>query len=202
MNFGLRSDEVSLSKGDEVSLSKRSRNLKNVTVGLGWHTRQTTGDDFDLDASAIGVGANGKVPNKDYFVFFNNLKSPDGAIEHTGDDLVGSDGEDDDETINVDLQALAPNIGRIIFPVSIYDADARRQNFGQVRRAYIRIVDKDTGRELARYNLTEEASNDSAMIFGELIRNGRDWNFKAVGIPYASGLLGIAQDHGVNARND
>ncbi|MBM7416627.1 MULTISPECIES: TerD family protein [Nocardiaceae] len=188
---------VSLTKGGNVSLTKAAPNLTAVSVGLGWDIRTTTGTDFDLDASAIALGTDKKVVSDQHFVFFNNLKSPDGSIEHTGDNTTG-EGEGDDELINVELSAVPPNIDTINFPVSIYEADARSQSFGQVRNAYIRVVDKSNGTELARYDLSEDASTETAMVFGELYRNGAEWKFRAVGQGYASGLAGIARDFGVN----
>jgi tellurium resistance protein TerD len=188
---------VSLSKGGNVSLTKEAPNLRAIVVGLGWDARTTTGDAFDLDASAIATGDSKKVLSDQHFVFFNNLRSPEGSIEHTGDNLTG-DGEGDDETINVDLASTPPAITNIYFPVSIYDADTRGQSFGQVQNAYIRVVDRSNGNELARYDLSEDASTETAMIFGELYRNGDEWKFRAIGQGYASGLTGIARDYGVN----
>jgi tellurium resistance protein TerD len=188
---------VSLAKGGNVSLTKAAPNLTAVTVGLGWDVRATTGADFDLDASALMLGPSGKVISDQHFVFFNNLKSPDGSVEHTGDNLTG-EGEGDDEAINVDLTAVPQDCDRIVFPVSIYDADNRQQNFGQVRNAFIRIVNRTDGSELARFDLTEDASTETAMVFGELYRHGAEWKFRAVGQGYASGLAGIALDFGVN----
>ncbi|MGP4110514.1 TerD family protein [Streptomyces sp. 4N509B] len=191
---------VSLTKGGNVSLTKEAPNLTAVTVGLGWQARSTTGADFDLDASALMVGANGKVLSDQHFVFFNNLKSPDGTVEHLGDELVGgtAGAEGDEEELRVDLAAMAPEVQKVVFPVSIYDADVRHQNFGQVTDAYIRIVNQADGRELARYDLTEDASTETAMVFGELYRYGGEWKFRAIGQGYASGLRGIALDYGVN----
>jgi tellurium resistance protein TerD len=188
---------VSLSKGGNVSLSKAAPNLTAVSVGLGWDVRATTGADFDLDASALLVGDTGKVLSDAHFVFFNNLKSPDGSVEHTGDNLTG-EGEGDDETINVDLSGVPPQVERVVFPVSIYDAVNRGQSFGQVRNAYIRVVNRADGSELARYDLSEDASTETAMVFGELYRYNAEWKFRAIGQGYASGLHGIAQDFGVN----
>lgn len=188
---------VSLSKGGNVSLTKVAPNLTAVTVGLGWKVRQTTGAPYDLDASAIVVNDAGKVLSDNYFVFFNNLISPDGAVKHLGDNLVGGGGGDD-EQITVDLRALTPQAAKVVFTVSIYEADIRRQTFGQVRDAFIRVVDSTTGVEVARYDLTEDASTETAMIFGELYRYGTEWKFRAVGQGYASGLAGIARDYGVN----
>jgi tellurium resistance protein TerD len=188
---------VSLSKGGNVSLTKEAPGLTSIVVGLGWDVRTTTGADFDLDASAIACRADGKVVSDQHFVFFNNLKSPDGAIQHQGDNLTG-EGEGDDEQIKVILTTLPAEIDKIVFPVSIYDAETRQQSFGQVRNAFIRIVNDTGGAEIARYDLTEDASTETAMVFGEVYRHGTDWKFRAVGQGYASGLRGIAQDYGVN----
>ncbi|MFF5263308.1 TerD family protein [Actinomadura viridis] len=188
---------VSLAKGGNVSLTKAAPNLRQVSVGLGWDVRATTGADFDLDASALLLGTGGKVLSDQHFVFFNNLRSPDGSVEHTGDNLTG-EGEGDDESINVDLAMVPAECARIVFPVSIYDADNRGQNFGQVRNAFIRIVDRTDNNELARFDLTEDASTETAMVFGELYRHNGEWKFRAVGQGYASGLAGIAMDFGVN----
>lgn len=190
---------VSLSKGGNVSLTKEAgaAGLSAVTVGLGWDVRTTTGTEFDLDASAIALGADGRVVSDQHFVFFNNLKSPEGSIEHTGDNRTG-EGEGDDEQIKVNVASVPPQIDKIVFPVSIYDAPNRQQNFGQVRNAFIRIVNQADNSELARYDLTEDASTETAMVFGELYRNGAEWKFRAVGQGYASGLEGIARDFGVN----
>jgi tellurium resistance protein TerD len=190
---------VSLSKGGNVSLTKEagSAGLSAVTVGLGWDVRTTTGTDFDLDASAIACGADGKVASDKHFVFFNNLASPDGSIEHTGDNLTG-EGEGDDEAIKVNVASVPAEIDKIVFPVSIYDGESRSQSFGQVRNAFIRVVNQADNSELARYDLTEDASTETAMVFGELYRNGAEWKFRAVGQGYASGLTGIAKDYGVN----
>ncbi|WP_433889148.1 TerD family protein [Streptomyces sp. CA-111067] len=187
---------VTLAKGGNVSLSKAAPNLTKVQIGLGWRNRSTTGADFDLDASALLCG-NGRVLGDEYFVFYNNLKSPEGSVEHTGDELVGGTGGDD-ETILVDLSTVPERVDKIVFPVSIYDADARSQTFGQVSDAYIRVLNQADGAELARYDLTEDASTETAMIFGELYRYGGEWKFRAVGQGYASGLRGIALDFGVN----
>ncbi|MFF0526659.1 TerD family protein [Actinomadura nitritigenes] len=188
---------VSLSKGGNVSLTKQAPGLSAVTVGLGWDLRTTTGTDFDLDASALVLDASGKILTDQHFVFFNNLRTPDGGVEHTGDNTTGA-GEGDDEQINVTFGALPAEAERVAFAVSIYDADSRGQNFGQVRNAYIRVLNQGDRSEMARYDLTEDASMETAMVFGELYRNGADWKFRAVGQGYASGLAGIAMDFGVN----
>ena len=191
---------VSLSKGGNVSLTKEAPGLTAVTVGLGWDVRSTTGTDFDLDASAILVDANGKVTGDKDFVFFNNLQSSDGSVKHLGDNLTG-EGEGDDEQVNVDLAAVPANVDKVVFPVSIYEGDKRSQSFGQVRNAFIRVVNQAGGAEIARYDLSEDASTETAMVFGELYRNGAEWKFRAVGQGYASGLAGIAKDFGVNVSS-
>ncbi len=188
---------VSLSKGGNVSLTKEAPGLTAVVVGLGWDVRTTTGTDFDLDASALLVSAESKVLSDQHFVFFNNLKSPDGSVEHTGDNLTG-EGEGDDEQIKVNLATVPAEVAKVVFPVSIYDADGRQQNFGQVRNAFIRVVNQADNNEIARYDLSEDASTETAMVFGELYRNGAEWKFRAVGQGYASGLSGIASDFGVS----
>lgn len=188
---------VALTKGGNVSLTKSAPNLTSIAVGLGWDARTTSGADFDLDASALLVGSNGKVLSDEHFVFFNNLKSPDGSVEHTGDNLTG-EGEGDDETINVELPLVPQPVEKIVFTVSIYDAESRSQSFGQVTNAYIRVMNRADGSELARYDLSEDASTETAMIFGEVYRRDAEWKFRAVGQGYASGLRGIAVDFGVN----
>ena len=188
---------VSLAKGGNVSLSKEAPGLTAVLVGLGWDVRTTTGSDYDLDASALLCDEAGKVLSNGHFVFYNNLKSPDGSVEHTGDNLTG-EGEGDDEQIKVSLNTVPADVAKIVFPVSIYDADGRQQNFGQVRNAFIRVVNQADNSEIARYDLSEDASTETAMVFGELYRNGAEWKFRAVGQGYASGLSGSASDFGVN----
>jgi tellurium resistance protein TerD len=188
---------VSLTKGGNVSLTKEAPGLAAVTVGLGWDARTTDGQEFDLDASAIVCGADGKVVSDKHFIFFNNLTSPDGAVQHTGDNLTG-EGAGDDEQIKVNLSGLPAEVDKIVFPVSIYNADAGGQSFGQVRNAFIRVVNQGDSAELARYDLTEDASTETAMVFGELYRNGAEWKFRAVGQGYSSGLSGIARDYGVS----
>jgi tellurium resistance protein TerD len=190
---------VALTKGGNVSLTKEAgaAGLQQVIVGLGWDTRTTTGADYDLDASALLVDQSGKVPSDAHFVFYGNLTSPDGSVVHTGDNLTGA-GDGDDEVINVDLDALPSSIERVVFPVSIHEAEIRGQNFGQVTNAFIRVLNAANNQELARYDLTEDASTETAMLFGELYRRHMEWKFRAVGQGYASGLAGIARDFGVN----
>jgi tellurium resistance protein TerD len=188
---------VSLSKGGNVSLTKSAPGLTAIAVGLGWDIRTTTGVDFDLDASAIVCGADGKVLSDKHFVFFNNMKSVDGSVEHTGDNLTG-EGEGDDEVIKVNLATVPAEVDKIVFPVSIYEGGTRGQSFGQVRNAFIRVVNQANEQEIARYDLSEDASTETAMVFGEVYRNGAEWKFRAVGQCYASGLAGIASDFGVS----
>ena len=187
---------ISLTKGGNISLTKEAPGLSAVVVGLGWDARTTTGTDFDLDASAIGVNSGGTVVSPGHFVFFNNLQSPDGAIRHTGDNLTGQ-GDGDDEQIVLNLAAMPAEVDKVVFPVSIYDGEGRGQTFGQVRNAFIRIVNQADNSEIARYDLSEDASTETAMVFGEVYRNSGEWKFRAVGQGYSSGLSGIARDYGV-----
>lgn len=189
---------ISLVKGGNISLTKQAggAGLSVVVVGLGWDLRSTTGQDFDLDSSAIACNAEGRAVDPQHFVFYGNLATPTGSIRHSGDNLTGK-GEGDDEQLTVDLSALTPETEKVVFPVSIYEADGRNQNFGQVRNAFIRVVNTADGAELARYDLTEDASVETAMIFGEMYRHNDEWKFRATGQGYASGLRGIAQDYGL-----
>ena len=190
---------ITLQKGGNVSLAKAAgAPLTKLSIGLGWDVRSTTGADFDLDASALLLGGSGKVLSDQHFVFYNNLTSPDGSVHHTGDNLTG-EGDGDDEVIEVDLTLVPAEVQRIVFPVSIHDAHARGQSFGQVTNAFIRVVDAVRGSEVARFDLTEDAITETAMVFGELYLRDGDWKFRAIGQGYASGLLGIVQDFGVNA---
>jgi len=188
---------ISLSKGGNISLSKEAPGLTNVLVGLGWDPRSTDGEKFDLDGSAIMVNAEGKSVSGKHFVFFNNLTSPEGSVVHTGDNLTGA-GEGDDEQIKVDLPKVPAEVDKIVFPVAIYDADTRKQNFGQVSNAYIRIVNDGDQSEIARYDLSEDAAVETAMVFGELYRNGDDWKFRAVGAGFNDGLAGVAKSFGLD----
>ena len=190
---------VTLAKGGNVSLSKAAPNLTAVQIGLGWQARATTGADFDLDASAL-LCSGGRVLGDEYFVFYNNLTSPEGSVQHMGDELVGGTGAEDDEVVKVNLATVPAEVDKIVFPVSIYDAEVRMQSFGQVQGAYIRVLNQADGAELARYDLSEDASSETAMIFGELYRYNNEWKFRAVGQGYASGLRGIALDFGVNVQ--
>lgn len=188
---------ISLSKGGNISLSKTDPTLKNIIVGLGWDTRATDGADFDLDASAFMVKEDCKVRSDSDFIFYNQTKSTCGSVEHTGDNRTGA-GDGDDEAIIILLDKVPVDIQRIAFTVTIHEADARKQNFGQVSRAYVRIVNKDTNVEVARYDLSEDASIETAMIFGEIYRHGGEWKFKAVGQGYAGGLAALARQYGIN----
>jgi len=188
---------VSLSKGGNVSLSKEAPGLKTITIGLGWDVRSTDGAAFDLDASCFLLADTGKVRSDKDFIFYNNLKSVDGSVEHTGDNLTGV-GEGDDESIIVSLEKVPADVQKLSFTVTIHDAEARHQNFGMVSAAFIRIVNKDNNVEITRYDLSEDASTNTAMIFGEVYRNGPDWKFRAVGQGYDGGLGPLARNFGVN----
>jgi tellurium resistance protein TerD len=190
---------ISLQKGANISLSKEAPGLVKTRVGLGWDPRATSGDAFDLDAAAVLVGKDGKARGLQDFIFYNNLSSPDGSVVHQGDNLTG-EGDGDDEQIVVDLSAVEDVVDRIVFTVSIYEADTRKQTFGQVRDAYIRLVDDATGTEIVKYDLSEDASTDTAVNFAEIYR-GPDgsWKFKAIGQGYNTGLSGVVSDFGLDA---
>jgi tellurium resistance protein TerD len=188
---------ISLSKGGNISLSKTDPSLKNVIVGLGWDARPTDGADFDLDASAFMVKDDGKVRSDSDFIFYNQTKSGCGSIEHTGDNRTGA-GDGDDEAVIVLLDKIPTDIQRVVFCVTIHEADVRKQNFGQVNHAYVRIVNKDSNNEVARYDLSEDASVETAMIFGEIYRHSGEWKFKAVGQGYAGGLAALARQYGIS----
>ena len=187
---------LSLSKGGNLSLTKEAPGMTKVLVGLGWDARSTDGQDFDLDASAFLLKADGKVRAESDFIFYNQLKSVDGSVEHTGDNRTG-EGDGDDEAIKVDLSKVPADIDRIAFTVTIHEAEARKQNFGQVRNAFIRIVNQDNNNEVARYDLAEDASTETAMIFAELYRNGTEWKFRAVGQGFKGGLKPLAESYGL-----
>lgn len=189
---------VSLSKGGNVSLSKEAPGLTNITVGLGWDQRVTDGQAFDLDASVFVLGANGKVPNDSSFIFYNNKSTPDGTVVYQGDNTTGA-GEGDDEKVKVNLGKIAAEVDKLVFAVTIHDAAARgNQNFGMVSKAFIRVMNDADGKELARFDLSEDASVETAMIFGEVYRNGADWKLRAVGAGFAGGLGSLAASFGVN----
>jgi tellurium resistance protein TerD len=171
---------INLVKGERISLTKQNPNLNEIFVGLGWDVNKGLGSDYDLDASAFLLGANGKIDKSRDFVYFGNLKSANGSVQHMGDNLTGA-GEGDDEVVKVSLSNVSENVQRIVFTVSIYQAKSRRQNFGKVSNAFIRIVDKKTGSELVRYNLTDDYSKARSVIVGELYRHEGEWKFSAVG---------------------
>ncbi|RUQ34770.1 MAG: TerD family protein [Candidatus Competibacteraceae bacterium] len=188
---------ISLNKGERLSLDKQAPNLKKVLIGLGWDARATDGVDFDLDASAFMLGADGKVRSEADFIFYNQLKSACGSVQHTGDNRTGA-GEGDDEALMVDLTRVPADVQKIVFTVTIHEAEARRQNFGQVGNAFIRLVNAETNAEVARYDLAEDASTETAMVFGELYRHSGEWRFAAVGQGYAGGLAAMCRQYGLN----
>ncbi|MBC7858901.1 MAG: TerD family protein [Burkholderiaceae bacterium] len=189
---------ISLQKGGNVNLSKEAPNLKKVLIGLGWDPRATDGAAFDLDGSVFLLKADGKVRSDADFIFYNNLKSTDGSVTHTGDNTSGA-GEGDDERILVDLEKVPAEIERITVGVTIHEADARKQNFGMVGKAFIRCMNADGEKEIARYDLSEDSSTETAMIFGEVYRAGGEWKFKAIGQGFAGGLGPLARSFGINA---
>ncbi len=188
---------VSLSKGGNVSLSKEEPGLSRILIGLGWDTRTTDGTDFDLDASAFLLGAGDRVRGDADFIFYNNLRSADGSVEHTGDNRTG-EGDGDDEALKVDLATVPSDVQKIGVSVTIHEGEQRRQSFGMVSNAFIRVVNDVTGREIARYDLSEDASTETAMIFGEVYRHNGEWKFRAVGQGYKGGLAPMARNFGVN----
>jgi tellurium resistance protein TerD len=188
---------LSLAKGGNISLSKEAPGLTKILVGLGWDVRTTDGAGFDLDASAFLLKADGKVRSDADFIFYNQLKSADGSVEHTGDNRDGQ-GEGDDEAVRIDLSRVPAEIQKIAVAVTIHDAEARRQNFGTVSNAFVRIVDEANGKEVARYDLTEDGSTETVMIFAEVYKHGADWKFKAVGQGFAGGLGPLARNYGVS----
>lgn len=191
---------VNLQKGQKVSLTKGNPGLKKVVVGLGWDVNQfDTGGDFDLDAAAFLLTDSGKVGGSDDFVFYGNLKHPSGCAEHMGDNLTGA-GEGDDEQIRIDLSLVPANISKIAFTVTIYEAEARRQNFGQVNNAFIRIYNEETGEEMLRYDLGEDFSIETAAVFGELYKNGSEWKFNAIGSGFQGGLAALCANFGVDVE--
>ncbi|MCI9320717.1 MAG: TerD family protein [Lachnospiraceae bacterium] len=188
---------VSLQKGQKVSLTKGNPGLSKVVVGLGWDVNQfDTGGDFDLDAAAFLLADNGKVSAQGDFVFFGNLEHSSGSVRHLGDNLTGA-GEGDDEQIKIDLSLVPANITKIAFTVTIYEAEQRRQNFGQVNNAFIRIYNETNGEELLRYDLGEDFSIETAAVFGELYKNGDEWKFNAIGSGYQGGLAALCANFGV-----
>ena len=188
---------INLSKGQKVDLTKGNPGLKNIMVGLGGDVNAVdTGADFDLDAAAFMLGSNGKCPTDKEFVFYGNLEHPSGAVKHMGDNRTG-DGEGDDEEMEIALADVPANVERIAFTVTIYEAEARRQNFGQVSNAYIRIVDKDTNQELIHYDLGEDFSIETAIVVGELYKHNGEWKFNAIGSGFQGGLAALCGHFGI-----
>ena len=188
---------LSLSKGSNLSLTKADPGLERAMIGLGWDPRTTSGDSFDLDASALLLNSSGKVRSQADFIFYNQLATPDGAVVHQGDNRTG-EGDGDDEQILLDLTLIPADVDRIVIVVSIDQAEERHQNFGQIRDAFCRVVNQDTDREVVRYDLSEDAASETSMIFAEIYRNRGEWKFRAVGQGYATGLRGIATDFGIS----
>ena len=188
---------ISLQKGGNVNLSKEAPGLVKLQVGLGWDARATDGTGFDLDGVVFMLNATGKVRSDGDFIFYNNLRSPEGAVVHSGDNRTG-EGEGDDESVTIDLSKVPADVERIAVGVTIHEADQRRQNFGQVAKAFVRCVNGANGSEIARYDLSEDGSTEAAMIFGEVYRNGADWKFRAVGQGFNGGLGPLARNYGVN----
>ncbi|MEI3029174.1 MAG: TerD family protein [Ruminococcus sp.] len=189
---------INLQKGQKVDLTKGNPRLSKLIVGLGWDTNKYDGGaDFDLDAAAFLLGDNGKVPSDSDFIFYSNLQHSSGAVVHTGDNLTG-EGDGDDEVIKVDLSKVPASISKIDFTVTIYDAESRGQNFGQVSNAYIRVVDETTGTELIRYDLGEDFSIETAVVVGEMYRNNGEWKFNAIGSGFSGGLAALCRNFGVN----
>jgi tellurium resistance protein TerD len=188
---------VSLQKGGNVSLDKVAPGMTKCLLGLGWDSRSTDGADFDLDASCFMINAEGKVISDKSFIFYGNLVSECRSVEHTGDNLTG-DGDGDDEAVKVDLSKVPAEVVKIVVGVTIHEADVRNQNFGQVSNAFMRIVNEGSNEEVARYDLSEDYSIETALIFGELYRHNGEWKFKAIGQGYAGGLKAMAQQYGVN----
>jgi len=187
---------ISLSKGGNLSLSKEAPGLKILQVGLGWDTRATDGQGFDLDASAFMVKDDGKARNEGDFIFYNQPKSPEGAVTHLGDNRTGA-GEGDDEVVTIELDKVPAEIAKVVFTVTIHEAEKYGQNFGMVSKAYIRVVNQADNTEIGRYDLSEDASTNTAMIFGEVYRNGAEWKFRAVGQGYDGGLAAMATSFGL-----
>ena len=189
---------INLSKGQKVDLTKGNPGLKNIMVGLGWDVNAfDSGADFDLDAAAFMVGENGKCPTEKEFVFYGNLVHPSESVKHMGDNLTG-EGDGDDEQIQIDLSKIPANISKVAFTVTIYDAETRRQNFGQVSNAFIRIVDETTNQELIRYDLGEDFSIETAVVVGELYRHDGEWKFNAIGSGFQGGLAALCGHYGID----
>lgn len=189
---------INLSKGQKVDLTKGNPGLKNIMVGLGWDVNQfDSGSAFDLDAAVFMLGENGKCGSEKDFIFYGNLSHTSGGVTHMGDNLTG-DGDGDDEQVQVDLSKIPQNISKLAFTVTIYDADARRQNFGQVANAFIRIVEESNNTELIRYDLGEDFSIETAIVVGELYRNNGEWKFNAIGSGFQGGLAALCAHYGID----
>src|SRR5690606_38219396 len=188
---------ISLQKGGNVNLSKEAPGLTSLKVGLGWDIRATDGAAFDLDGAVFLLNASGKVRSDADFIFYNNLKSADGSVVHSGDNTTGA-GEGDDEFVTIDLSKVPADVDKVVLGVTIHDAETRHQNFGMVGKAFIRCVNNANNQEVARYDLSEDGSTEAAMIFGEIYRNGADWKFRAIGQGFAGGLGPLARNYGVN----
>ncbi len=186
---------ISLQKGGNISLTKTDASLTKMIIGLGWDTRSTDGQAFDLDASAFIANAAGKARSEKDFIFYNNLVNPDG-VAHTGDNKTG-DGDGDDEQIKIDLAKLPADVQSVFITVTIHEAEARRQNFGQVRNAFARVVNEISNQELVRYDLGEDFSTETAIIFAEIYRNGAEWKFRAIGQGFAGGLGSLVHHFGL-----
>ena len=191
---------VSLNKGQKVSLTKENPGLANVVVGLGWDVNQfDNGGSFDLDTAAFMLGDNGRCPTEKEFIFFGNLNHTSGSVQHLGDNKTGA-GDGDDEQIRINLTAIPENISRIAFTVTIYEAEERRQNFGQVNNAFIRIYNENNGEELLRYDLGEDFSIETAVVFGELYKYNGEWKFNAIGGGYQGGLAALCANYGIETE--
>lgn len=190
---------INLSKGQKVDLTKSNPGLSNVVVGLGWDTNKYDGGkDFDLDSSVFLLNAESKASSEADFVFYNNAKGADGAVEHTGDNRTG-EGEGDDEQVKVNLSAVPSSIEKVTFAITIHDGEERGQNFGQVSNSYVRILNEDTNEELIRYDLGEDFSIETAIVVGELYRHGSEWKFNAIGSGYQGGLGSLVKDFGLDS---
>lgn len=190
---------IQLSKGQRIDLTKNDPSLQRIIIGLGWDIKQFDGgQDYDLDASAFLLDASGKCRNESDFIFYNNLRSVDGSVVHTGDNRTG-EGDGDDEQIKIDLSKVPQDVKKVAITVTIHDAEARHQNFGQVSNAFVRLVNEDTGAEVLRYDLGEDFSIETAVVFCEVYKHGNDWKFNAVGSGYQGGLQALVNAYGLNA---
>jgi tellurium resistance protein TerD len=187
---------INLQKGANANLSREAPGLSRVLIGLGWNARSTSGDDFDLDASAFLLSESGKVRSDSDFIFYNNKRSADGSVEHKGDNRTGA-GDGDDEVVSVNLLTVPGDVTKVAFAVTIHDAEARRQSFGQISGAFIRVIDEGSSKELVRYDLSEDFSTETALIFGELYRHQGEWKFRAVGQGYRGGLMELLKSFGL-----